>query len=261
VDYFDELKPERPVKKLKNSNWLLNLVSLVLLLGTGLTLSLLIKIYQNPYNSQNPFPPPVIPLPYLEPSKTPIPILTWTAVPSELPLVSPTPAVLFTSTTIPTVTVTPTSANTPFMVFLPTYTASPIGPTPDTESPYPFVILPGSPAMLDSSIMLPDIGCNWMGVAGNIVDMQGAPIIGLRVQLYGSLHGRVKAEMSISGTAQRYGDSGYEIMIDKQPSNSTHTLWVQVFNQAGGELSDKIFFDTRESCEENMIIINFKQIR
>lgn len=112
-----------------------------------------------------------------------------------------------------------------------------------------------------SSLMLPDLGCNWLGVGGNVVDLQGAPVIGLRVQLYGSFHRVVMSEMSISGAVDRYGSAGYEITIDDKPSVTNGTMWVQLFNQAGGTLSDKIFFDTTASCDENLIIINFKQVR
>jgi hypothetical protein len=94
-----------------------------------------------------------------------------------------------------------------------------------------------------------------------VIGLDDAPMLGLRVQLYGSLHGRVKAITSLSGTVDRYGKAGYEITINDFPTETYHTLWLQLYSQAGGALSDKVYIDTYASCEKNLIIVNFKQVK
>ena len=46
-----------------------------------------------------------------------------------------------------------------------------------------------------------------------------------------------------------------------QPIASNNSLWVQLINQAGTPISDKVFFSTYESCTQNLILIDFKQTR
>lgn len=147
------------------------------------------------------------------------------------------------------------------MILLPTKTPG----AEETQAPvdglYPFAVVQGSPSTLPYSAMVPEIGCAWLGVGGNVEDQTGAPILGLRVQVYGSFHGHVIAEMSITGSVQRYGGAGYEIQVDDIPSYSYRTLWVQLYNQAGTAVSEKVFITTSENCDENLIIINFQQLR
>jgi len=100
-----------------------------------------------------------------------------------------------------------------------------------------------------------------MGVGGQVVDMNDAPILGLRVQLYGSLHGNVKDVSSLTGTVDRYGPGGYEIKISDIPTETNKTMWLQLYNQVGGAVSDKVMLSTTAGCEKNLIIVNFKQVK
>ncbi len=69
------------------------------------------------------------------------------------------------------------------------------------SSPFTFTVQSGGPITY-----LFECQCNrkWdvngWAVGGNVVDLQGAPIVGLRVQLYGSLHGEIKEIVSLTGT-------------------------------------------------------------
>ncbi len=45
------------------------------------------------------------------------------------------------------------------------------------------------------------------------------------------------------------------------PIPSKAMLWVQLLNQSGGPLSDKVYFDTYDNCDQNLIIIDFVQVR
>ncbi len=147
------------------------------------------------------------------------------------------------------------------MILLPTKTPGLEATQGPVDSPYPFAVVQGSPSTLPYNVMVPEVGCAWLGVGGNVEDQTGAPILGLRVQVYGSFHGHVKAEMSITGSVQRYGGAGYEIQLDDIPSYTYQTLWVQLYNQAGTAVSEKVFITTSENCDENLIIINFQQLR
>lgn len=256
------MKHERLKKKRKGSFYLLNMMTVLLVLGTILIVVLNIYIYENPNAAFNPYPPPAAPpklaLVTHTPESTPLASLeiNQTSQPTQTITNTALPSATLTSTT------TPTAVNTPFIIILPTHTPAPTMPgVVSTNSPYPFVVMPGSPASMSYGIMQPDVGCRWLGVGGNVVDLQGAPYIGLRIQLFGYLRGRLMEKMSISGTINRYGGAGYEIMIDDHPLDSYHTLWVQLFNQAGGEISDEVYFNTSDVCEKNLIIINFKQVR
>ncbi len=247
---------EEPRKGISDTTW--NRMTLVFFIATIMTGILMISVFMQPNSGLNPFPPVVIPPTVVIPSVTPTAQQTWTTVPTR----TAKPTKTSTPTSEPTSSSTPIPPTEAFVLPTSTEIGGTVLPTSKvTDSAYSFVVQPGSPANVSSSIMRPDDGCNWMGIGGQVVDMQGAPIVGLRVQLYGSLHGKIKTVPSLTGTVDRYGPAGYEITIADYPSATTRTLWVQLFNQSGGALSDKVYFNTFTGCEKNLIIIHFKQVK
>jgi hypothetical protein len=102
-----------------------------------------------------------------------------------------------------------------------------------------------------------------MGVGGQAVDMSNTPVTGLIIRLGGALPGVTIPEhmMSLTGVALNYGRAGYEFKLADEPIASRKSLWVQLLDQAGVPISEKIFFDTFDSCDMNLIIIDFKQSR
>jgi hypothetical protein len=103
-----------------------------------------------------------------------------------------------------------------------------------------------------------------MGVAGQVFDLTGAPVTGLLIRLGGSLPGvdDPKDMLSLTGTALNYGREGYyEFTLADIPVVSKQSVWVQLVNQENTPLSEKIYFDTYESCDKNLVILNFKQVR
>ncbi len=254
MTFLDEQDLEE--NKFKDPNFIWNVFTYVFAGGTVILAIVFTWIFFNPHAAINPYPPYIIPSPVVLPTSTETPLPTITPFPSKTPRPSPTaePTEIKTST--------PEVVNTPFVFMLPTVSVEPTIPgQKNTESPYPYIAQPGSPASVSSSIMQPEVGCNWLGVGGQAVDLQGAPIVGLRVQLYGSLHGEIKQATSITGTVTRYGPAGYEIVLSDFPTESKRTLWLQLLDQAGGVLSDKIYFPTFASCDKNLTIINFKQVK
>jgi hypothetical protein len=102
-----------------------------------------------------------------------------------------------------------------------------------------------------------------MGVAGQVIDVDGAPVLGLIIEVGGLLDGKRIGSPTLlqaTGLATAYGAAGYEVKLADEPIASVGTLWIQVLDQAGLPLSDKITFDTYDDCERNLVVIYFKQI-
>jgi hypothetical protein len=161
----------------------------------------------------------------------------------------------FTDTPGPTQTLAPTE--TPFSL----YTLTPTG-TAAAAAEYPFIVGPGTPVGTSSLAFHPDAGCNWMGVAGQVFDLSGAPVSGQQVHVGGVLLGSPIEMLSLTGTTTAYGNNGfYEFTLGTKPVDSTGNLWVQLLDQSGLPMSDKIYFDTYSACDKNLVFVNFKQAR
>ncbi len=211
-----------------------------------------VAIFVDPNLPLNPFPPPTLPALAALPTETPTNVIftlpaSWTPTNT----VEPT----LTETIQPTSTLPPTP--TPV-----TLTATPTEtPTPPPDG-YPFIVRQGNPKAIPN-IYHPELGCEWMGVGGQVVDMSNTPVIGLIIRLGGRAAGISVADdvFSLTGLALSYGRSGYEFQLADRPVPSRGQLWVQLVSQAGGPLSDRVVFDTYDNCEQNLIIIDFVQVR
>lgn len=222
----------------------------VLTMGAGLmTLAMMGWfgwVFMNPHTLVNPFPPPTVPVSQafvaLTPTEEPAP-------PTETPtLVPPTPTL--------TATALPATAEKLLNV-LPTATE-----TSEARPNYSFG-LKSDPVAIDASILYPDRDCTWVGVGGQVLDLQGRPVTGISVQFGGSLDGKVVDLMGLTGTVLKYGEAGFEFTItDSQgPLASTHNFWIRLVDQQKLPLSDKVYFDTYGNCGRNLTVINFKQVR
>ncbi len=245
-DYEDLPRPKRSPLDVV---W--NVLSIIVILFVVCVASVFLLIYMNPYISLNPFPPPTAPAILALPTSTPTPRSlppTWTPTPTLEPTATRTrrPTATFVAIIITPSLQTAASA-TPI--------ASPGG--------YPY-ILRSTPLALPSTAVK-DVGCNWMGVGGEVTDINGAPKTQLIVILGGTLEGKLVdptgVQTSLTGVASQYGVAGYEFILANQPIASKQTLWVQLIDQSGAPLSDKIYFDTFADCNKNLIRINFKQVR
>jgi hypothetical protein len=106
------------------------------------------------------------------------------------------------------------------------------------------------------------MGCEIMEVAGVVYDAQGAPIIGLALRMGGDLAGAPYGPQdTLSGSAaDRFGFGGYAFELSDTPVASSETLWIQVIDASSGlPLSEQYFVTTTESCDENLVLINWKQ--
>ncbi|NMC13801.1 MAG: hypothetical protein GYA34_13085 [Chloroflexi bacterium] len=245
MDSF-EFADQRPARNIVSM--ILNILTVLVLIGTLCNGGIMASIFLNPRSGFNPFPPPTLPPVMVMPTSTPTAIQvlppTWTPLPS--------------NTSAPTNTLVPEQPTaTPFPLFTPSVT-----PTNPPADAMPFALNAGSPVAISSVAFHPEAGCNWMGVAGQVLNLSGAPVsTGVIIHLGGDLAGVHKDITSLTGTARQYGEAGYEIVLGTTPTDSTNSLWVQLLDQAGLPMSPRVYFDTYASCDRNLIFITFKQIK
>jgi len=227
----------------KMGKLILNLLTFVLLIGTLSLAAAFITLLINPWMSFNPFPPPTIPATVGSPSPTitaaqPLPS-TWTPTPSVTPVPTDTP------------TLTPTPTETPEPID--------VEETVDPEE-VPFTLQPGSPIALPNYLSN-GLGCEYLGVGGQVFSLDGAPISGLVVRLGGEFDGQSISMESVTGTATEIGPGGFLFDVANLPIASEETMWVQIDNGSGTPLSERVFLTTTTDCNENLILVNWRQVR
>lgn len=172
------------------------------------------------------------------PTESPIPP---THTPSSTPTSSPTTE---PDTATPTITLTPT--NTP-RAFNPTATR--------TRSPFIYTLK-------DKVFYMPNYGntanCNWMSIYGQVFDLSGRPVAGVKVHIDGPNGMSVD---TTTGTATRFGSSShyYEFPLGDRPVESTGLYKVQVRTSSGQAASAVYTIDTKGTCDKNLIMVNFER--
>jgi hypothetical protein len=221
---------------------------------------------------------PTIPPPTLvavAASPTPRP----TDTPTEVPLDTPTKAVVVvlpptltpaaqeeTSTRAPVNTVRPslTPSTTPTLppptptrtpTPTPTDTPTP-GPSPtatNTRSAFPFTKDLVSPQYLQNYAN--SAGCNWLGIAGEVIDVNGNPVShgAYRVHVWDS---GVDAWVVV-GDSPAYGPSGFEQFLFDAPRVQEHNVQLETAN--GTAVSQVYRVQTRASCNQNLLYFVFAQ--
>jgi hypothetical protein len=98
-------------------------------------------------------------------------------------------------------------------------------------------------------------GCNWQGIAGQVINGQGEAVVGVQVKVTGDN----TAELStISGSNTLYGASGWEIKVGDTLNNFRYqvSLWI-----GGVQVSEAVPVVFPGSCQQNLALINFVQTR
>lgn len=238
-DDFDfDGRPSAPRGKLQ----MYDLLSIIVLILTCCLVGYFAFIFVNPASSFNILPPggggglqlptaTITPL-QLEP--------TWTASPTLVltPSITPPP----TATTFPSATVV--------SLLPPTRT-----PRPTNTPKAPFS---ATSQQVESTLIHPDLACNWAGIGGTVVNANNSPIIGQVVVLRGTLNGSTIEQQTVSGINKEYGESGFEFVIGNAPIAST-TLYLQLVDLSGIPLSDKITVPTSADCTKNLVLVRFKK--
>jgi hypothetical protein len=250
MDTFDVADAQQAPSSRRSSAVVWNVLTILVLLITLCLAAVIMMLFINPNSSFNPFPPPteIVILPTPTPSHTPRVVFqpSWT------------PTLTTAVEEIPTNTPRPSA--TPFMTETPFGMASLTPTRTFTPAPYNFAIQQGSPVAIPNVFYL-DLGCNWSGVGGQVLDMSGGPVVGLTVRLKGTVSGQPVDLTTLTGVNQAYGDGGFEFKIADAPVDSTGTLYIQLFDQADLPMSDTIYFDTFNDCQKNLIVINIVQVK
>jgi hypothetical protein len=242
-DYADAQKaPSRSTSALV---W--NILTVLVLLSAICIGVVLLMIFTNPNSGLNPFKP--------IPVDTLVVLPTATSTPRQLP-----------PTWTPTLTLTPAPTNTPWPTNTLVPTSTTFGAPTDTPGPtstpgaLSFKLNDGDPQAIPARVYHPGIGCTFMGLSGQALDVRNNAVEGMVVQMGGTLEGRQFATQTTLTGLVLSSDGRYEFTIADHPITSKQTLWVQLLDQSGLiPMSEKIFFDTYDDCERNLIIVNFSQ--
>src|SRR5688572_28103449 len=197
-NYEDSRKP-----KSRMDLWdMLSILMIIVTLCIGLYF---VAVYLSPNAAYNPFSPANAAAKMLPtPTITQIQLLpTWTPTQEGI---TETP----TLTLVPTFTLEPS----PTVVSLITPSKTPL-PSATPKAPFSATV-----TYIDSTIIHPEAGCNWQGVAGTIVDSNNADMIGIAIRLTGFYNGKTKNELTVSGIAPAFGKSGFEFFLGTVPISS-----------------------------------------
>ena len=163
-----------------------------------------------------------------------------------------------TSTLVETTSVTDLPVLPTVEPVLPSETVPPPTPTlVPTPTPH-FVLQPGTP-LGSINFAQPELSCYWMGVGGQVLGPDGAPLSGMVVEAGGELGGNQVSYLGITGNHTVFGPGGYLITLAGGPIASDGTLWLQLYDAAGDLQSQRIFVTTYAECERNLLIVNFSE--
>jgi hypothetical protein len=223
-----------------------DMLSILILILTVCLVGYFALIFINPNSQLNFLPPGSGPFGNAFPTLTVTPIklqATWTSS--------------------PTLEVTPSS--TPRPTFTAIFTDTPFSLVPPTKTPKP-TNTPKAPfgasfTQVESTIIHPELACNWAGVGGTVVDANNSPVIGTVVVLRGTLNGSTIEQQTVSGINKEYGPSGFEFVLGTTPVASNKTLFVQLVDQQNIPLSDPVQITTSTECSKNLVMVRFKRNR
>jgi len=94
-----------------------------------------------------------------------------------------------------------------------------------------------------------------------VVDSNNGHLIGTVVVLRGTLGGSTIDLTTVTGINKEYGLSGFEFVIGNAPVASNKTIYVQLVDQSGIPLSDKVELTTSADCSKNLVLVRFKKTR
>ena len=133
-------------------------------------------------------------------------------------------------------------------------------PTP-TPTALPIKLQMPEPYYLQNFTRI-DLGCDWMGVAGQVFTSDGKVQKELVIRAGGTINGQAVVEDMTMPLAEQaidlaYGPGGFELTLANGVADSENEVWIQVFSLAGDPLSDQVYLTTYADCEKNLILLNF----
>jgi hypothetical protein len=210
-----------------------SLLTALVLLGAIFLGGVFAAIYVNPNIFLNPFPPP---------TETSEPVV-------ETPVITQEPEASPELPLPPQHTATPLVTSTPIPP-----TSTPLILTPE-PTPLPYALQEGTPAYIQN--FLNDLGCDWMGVAGQVVGWEQNGTPDLWVHLGGELEGVSLDLLSLPGSASGYGGGGFEFLLGDAPVASENLIWIELQDPSGNPMTERTYLSTSEACEENLILVNW----
>lgn len=131
-----------------------------------------------------------------------------------------------------------------------------IAPTAITEK---FTIQAATPIFMVNFVHTTE-GCNWQGVAGQIFDQSGNPLLNYIVKVAGTYNGQSFSQIGYTGmvSGNPYGVGGYEIVLGNSAISSVDLLTIQLFDAKGTPVTNPLSFSTSANCSQNLVLINFK---
>lgn len=249
-------RPRRAPRR--RSNVVANLVTAFFLLATAGVIALAAALIRNPALPINPFPPreagPVTaqeaaPAGEPEAPNNALVAAPPTADPTEQP--TATPAVTDTPQPTPTHPVAvATLAPSPTITMVATMTppSQAGGGSESGLSEHPFVL----DGEVETGAHTGPEGCDYLGVVGEVVDMDGQPVAGVPIVVEGD---EFFESLVLSGSALEIGPGGYAVQLNDSPVEATFT--VQLWSDTGFRISEAVTIETTDSCDENLITVNF----
>lgn len=251
--YEDYAPVEPPTAPVRRGYGCADVFTALFLLMTILIASMTILLIANPHTPLNPLPPPTNLIIFVPITETPLPTYTpsITFTPEPPTPTVPTPTASLTPSLTPSAT--PTATFTPVFSTGATDTAdAALAATASpqfTRSPRPFT------ASLAYQQNATNDGCAWQSIAGSVVDTQGIPVKGLAVRITSA--DESIDEVHFSGEQPRFGESGFEIFLGTTPEVGQYT--VRLLGRTGQVVSEDLLVVTRDTCEENVLVISFAQ--
>ncbi len=250
MDVFELPEAKQSPRRKRSRGRVWNILTILVFVAMVCILSYYALIFLNPNSSLNPFPPPTLNPALFTPTASVTP--RYTLVPSWTPT---QPAPMITAPQAPSETPIPPTA----IVENPT---SVPGGIALAANEYAFELQQGSPSAIPAAQFHQSAGCDWTGVAGQATSLNGEAVRGLFVEVGGSIPGDEQVgNLVMTGLAPQYGPGGFEITLANRLVASTGTLWVQLLDQQNLPLSDRVYFDTYDDCERNLVIVYFNQVR
>ncbi|MCB9444316.1 MAG: hypothetical protein H6669_08780 [Ardenticatenaceae bacterium] len=132
-----------------------------------------------------------------------------------------------------------------------------------TLTPYAYLPVISKPALFVKTDPSPfylqnfanNAGCDWLGVAGEVLDIDKNPVPAesYRVHVWGS-----GIDMRVTvGTASAYSPSGWELFLFDSPVVRDYEIQLEASN--GTAVSPIYAFQTKASCNENLVRFDFIQ--
>jgi hypothetical protein len=118
-----------------------------------------------------------------------------------------------------------------------------------------YTIQPGTPIGIQNFV-LPEAGCNWAGVGGQVFDRIGSPVSGLIVKINGTIEGNPVLVYAVTGSSLQLGAGGYDVFLSDHPIATQSLLFLQLFDVTGVPLSSTIPLETVSSCTRNLLLVN-----